>query len=160
MRVIATAVAIAALALGGVAAVSAQPPAPTVTVTASETTLDVGVSGPLAPGPTRFEIVETGGEDLEIAIGALRPGVTLDQFTTALRSGDANAAIERVSLDGGASLSARNRRRVVTSTLGLTPRTSRSTSPVTIRATGRSSASPPAVSRTGRRLLAPTPGCG
>lgn len=113
MRV-AIVVVLAALVLGLEAVVSAQAPAPLVTVTASETTLTVGVSGTLAAGPTRFEIVKAGREELEIAIAALRPGVTLDQFTTTLQGGDPEAVIELVYLDGGASLSARDRRRAVT----------------------------------------------
>lgn len=121
MRVAAI-VVLVALALGVTAAVSAQGPAPSVTVRASETTLTVGVSGSLAAGPTRFEIVKAGGGDLEIAIGALRPGVTLAQFTSALRRGDGSGALELAHLDGGTSLSARDRRRAVT--LDLRPDTS------------------------------------
>jgi hypothetical protein len=94
--------------------VSAQGPAPTVTVTAGETTLNVGVSGPLAAGPTRFEVVKEGRGPREIAFGALRPGVTLGQFTATLQGGDPEAAIELVHLDGGASLSPRSQRRAVT----------------------------------------------
>jgi hypothetical protein len=101
------------LALGVAAAVSAQGPAPTVTITATATSLNVGTSGPLDAGPTRFEVVRAGGESAEIAIGALRPGVTLDQFTTTLERED-EAAIELVHLAGGASISAPSRRRVVT----------------------------------------------
>jgi hypothetical protein len=105
---------LAAIALGVAAAVSAQGPAPTVTVTASETALNVGVSGPLEAGPTRFEVVRAGDAPAEIAIGALRPGVTLDQFMTTVQGGDPEAAIELVNLDGGASVSPPTRRRAVT----------------------------------------------
>jgi hypothetical protein len=121
MRVAAVLVTLVALALG-VAAVTAQQPAPTVTVTASETTLTVGVTGSLAAGATRFEVVKTGGDELEIAIAALRPGVSLGQFTTMLRDGDPEAAIDLVYLDGGANLSAQHRRRAVT--LDLRPNSS------------------------------------
>jgi hypothetical protein len=114
VRVTAIVVILAALAFGVAVAVSAQGPVPSVTVTASETTLNVGVSGPLAAGPTRFEIVKAGRGPLEIAFGALRPGVTLDRFTTALRGRDPEAAIGLVHLDGGASLFPRERRRAVT----------------------------------------------
>lgn len=120
MRVAAI-VVLVALALGVTAAVSAQGPAPSVTVRASETTLTVGVSGSVAAGPTRFEIVKAGGGDLEIAIGALRPGVTAAEFTASLR-GDPDEALELADLDGGTSLSARDRRRAVT--LDLRPDTS------------------------------------
>jgi hypothetical protein len=114
MRVTAILVALAALALGVAAAVSAQGSAPTVNIAASANSLNVGATSPLASGPTRFEIAKTGGGDLEITIGALLPGVTVDEFTTALRGGDANAAIELVHLDGGASLTAREQRRALT----------------------------------------------
>jgi hypothetical protein len=104
---------LAALALGVAAAVSAQGPAPTVTVTASATALSLDMSGPLQAGPTRFEVVRAGDAPAEIAIGALRPGVTLDQFMAAVQ-GDPEDAIELVNLDGGASVSPPTRRRGVT----------------------------------------------
>jgi hypothetical protein len=114
LRVLA-AVAVAAGALvTAVAAVLAQQRAPTVTITASESSLTVGVTGQLAAGPTRFEVVKTGGEELEISIAALRPGVTLEQFTATLRGRNPEAAFELVYLDGAVALSARERRRAVT----------------------------------------------
>jgi hypothetical protein len=54
--------------------------------------------------------------ELEIAIAALRTGVTVDQFTAALRQ-NAEASIELIHLDGGASLSAADERRAVTMSL-------------------------------------------
>jgi hypothetical protein len=117
MRTAVIVAAVAAIALGAAGAGLAQQPPPTVTVTASETTLMVGATSPLAAGPTRFEIVNTGREELEIAIAALRPGVTRAQFTAALQGGDPEAAIELVHLDGGANLAARDQRRVVTLSL-------------------------------------------
>ena len=113
MRVAAVVLAAVLVALGVAAAVSAQAPAPTVPITASETTLNVGVTGPLAAGPTRFEVTNDGGDELEITIGSLRPGVTLAQFTAALRS-DPDTAIELAHLEGGVALSADQRRRAVT----------------------------------------------
>jgi hypothetical protein len=104
---------LATVALGVAAAVSAQGPAPTITVRATETSLNVGVSGPLQAGPTRFEVVSGDGRPAEVAIGALRPGVTLDEFTTTLQRDD-EGAIELVHLDGGASVSPPSRRRAVT----------------------------------------------
>jgi hypothetical protein len=114
MRVAAVVLAAVLVALGVAAAVSAQAPAPTVAIEASESSLNVGVSGPLAAGPTRFEVANTGGDDLEITIGALRPGVTLAQFTDALRSGDPESGIDLVHIDGGASLTASQESRAVT----------------------------------------------
>lgn len=113
MRVVVVVLAAVVVALGVAAAVSAQAPAPTVPITASETTLNVGVTGPLAAGPTRFEVTNEGGDELEITIGALRPGVTLEQFRAALRS-DPESAIELVHIDGGAALTADQQRRAVT----------------------------------------------
>jgi hypothetical protein len=117
MRIAAIVAAVAVLALGAAGAGLAQQSPPIVTVTASETTLMVGVTGLVAAGPTRFEIVKSGGEELEIAIAALKPGVTRAQVTAALQGGDPEAAIELVHLDGGASLSAGDQRRAVTLSL-------------------------------------------
>jgi hypothetical protein len=98
-----TAVLAVGLAVTGV--VSAQGTPPTVTVTAGGATLTVAPPGPLSSGPTRFEFVRTSGEP-EITVAALRAGVTVEQFTTALRSDPSGSdAIELVHLDGGASLS-------------------------------------------------------
>jgi hypothetical protein len=120
MRIAVIVATVAALALGAAGVGVAQQPLPTVPVTASGTTLTVGATSPLAAGPTRFEIAKAGGDEMEINIAALRPGVTLEQFTAALQ-GDPEAAIELVHLDGGASLSAGNQRRAVT--LSLRPNT-------------------------------------
>lgn len=114
MRVVAVVLAAVVVAFGVAAVVSAQAPAPTVAIEASESTLSVNVSGSLAAGPTRFEVTNAGGDDLEIAIGALRPGATLAQFTTALRSGDPDAALDLVHLDGGVSMAADQESRAVT----------------------------------------------
>lgn len=62
----------------------------------------MGGTAPLAAAPTRFEVVKAGGEELEIAIAALRPCVTREQFTASLQRGDPAAAIELVHVDGGA----------------------------------------------------------
>jgi hypothetical protein len=113
MRRIALAAAIMAASLGVAAAGKAQTPPPNVTITASETTLTVGATSPVAPGPTRFEIVNPSSQELEITIAALREGVTPAEFTTTLRS-DPDAAIEMAYLDGGASLTTRDARRPVT----------------------------------------------
>jgi hypothetical protein len=116
MRLVAVVTAVATVALAAAAVVYAQTPAPTVTITASESSLSVGATSPLAAGPTRFEVVKSGEGELEIAIAALRTGVTVDQFTAALRQ-NPDAAIELVHLDGGASLTAGEPRRAVTMSL-------------------------------------------
>jgi hypothetical protein len=98
-----------------VGAGAAQAP-PTVTVTVTESTLAVGATAPVAAGPTRFEFVRTDDSVPEIAVAALRPGVTLAAFSTALRSSP-DAAIEMIHIDGGASFSPGQARRVVTMNL-------------------------------------------
>jgi hypothetical protein len=115
MRAAAIVVVAGVLVLGLASSGLAQGTPPTVTITASPTTL--AVSGPTAippAGPTRFEIVKSGGDELEIAIAALRPGVSLDQFLEALRIPDSVASLDLVYLDGGASFTAGQERRAVT----------------------------------------------
>lgn len=116
MRVAVTIAAVAGLCLVGVGVGVAQAPAPTVTVTVSESSIAVGATSPVAAGPTRFEVVSSDQKEAEVSIGALRPGVTLDAFTAALRS-DPDSAIEMAHLDGGASLAAGQASRAVTFSL-------------------------------------------
>jgi hypothetical protein len=108
--------AVVGLSLLVVSAGAAQAPPPTVTVTATESALTVGAAGPLAAGPTRFEFVNSGAGAPDITIGALRPGVTLAAFTSALRS-NPGAAIELVNIDGGATFAPGQGRRAVTMNL-------------------------------------------
>jgi hypothetical protein len=115
MRVVVLAAALASLSLVAVSA-SAQAPPPTVTVTVTESTLTVGAAGPLAAGPTRFEIVRADDGTPEIAVAALRPGVTVAEFSAALRSSP-DAAIEMIHIDGGATFSPGQARRAVTMNL-------------------------------------------
>jgi hypothetical protein len=112
MRVVGLVAAVVGLFLVAVSA-SAQAPPPTVTVTVSESALSVGTTGPLAAGPTRFEFVNSDGGAPELAIAALRPGVTVAAFSAALRSSP-DAAIEMIHLDGGASLAPGEASRAVT----------------------------------------------
>jgi hypothetical protein len=114
MRVAAVVLAAVLVALGVAAAVSAQAPAPTVAIGASESTLNVGITGPLQAGPTRFEVTNEGGDEMEISIAALRPGVTPEQFTAALRTPSSEGAIELVHIDGGVALTADQERAAVT----------------------------------------------
>jgi hypothetical protein len=113
MRVAGLIVAVVGLCLVGVGVGAAQTPPPTVTVTVTESSLTVGATGPLAAGPTRFDIVSSDRNAAEVTIGALREGVTVDEFTTALRSSP-DAAIELAHLDGGASLSPGQANRALT----------------------------------------------
>jgi hypothetical protein len=114
LRVLAVVAVAAGVLVTALAAVLAQQRAPTVTITASETSVNVSVTGQLAAGPTRFEVVKTGGDELEVSIGSLRPGVTREQFTAALRGRNPEAALELVYVDGGATVFRGERRRVVT----------------------------------------------
>jgi hypothetical protein len=115
MRAAVLMAAVVGLSLVAVSAGAAQAP-PTVTVTVTESTLTVGAAGPLASGPTRFEFVNADGGAPELAVAALRPGVTLGAFSAAVRSSP-DAAIEMVHLDGGASFSPGQARRIVTMNL-------------------------------------------
>jgi hypothetical protein len=107
MRAVVLAVALAGLSLVAASAGSAQAP-PTVTVTVTESSLTVGATGPLAAGPTRFEFVNSDGGAPELAVAALRSGVTFDAFSAALRS-NPDAAIELIHLDGGATFAGARR---------------------------------------------------
>jgi len=113
MRVAVSIAAVVSLCLVGVGVGAAQAPPPTVTVTVSESSLAVGATGPLAAGPTRFDVVSSDDSEAEVSIGALRAGVTVDAFTAALRS-NPDDAIEMAHLDGGASLAAGQASRAVT----------------------------------------------
>jgi hypothetical protein len=115
MRVAVFIVAVLGLSIVAAGVGAAQAP-PAITVTVTESTLTVGTTGPVPAGPTRFEFVNSGAGAPELAIGALRPGVTLAAFTAALQ-GDSDAAIEMVHIDGGASFSPGQDRRVVTMNL-------------------------------------------
>jgi hypothetical protein len=117
MRFIAVLAGVLVLCLGGAALVSAQGTPPTVTVTAGGTTLTVTPAGPLDAGPTRVEFVRTSGEP-SLSIAALRPGITVEAFTAAIRRSD-EEALEMVYLDAGADLNADQTRSV--STVSLRP---------------------------------------
>jgi hypothetical protein len=108
MRVAGLIAAVVGLCLVGVGVGAAQAPPPTVTVTVSASSLTVGATGPLASGPTRFNFVNSDGGAPEVTIAALRPGVTVDAFSTALRS-NPDAAIEMAHLDGGATFGGASR---------------------------------------------------
>lgn len=120
MRLAAGLAALAAFAGAGVAAGPAQESPPTVTLTVDVQRLDVGATGQLQAGPTRFEVVNAGDRDIEISIAALPPGVTAEQAEAAVRR-DPNEALELFHLVASAALIDGERRRVVT--LALEPDT-------------------------------------
>jgi hypothetical protein len=117
MRFAAVLAGVLVVCLGGAALVSAQGSPPTLTVTAGGSTLTVTPAGQLAAGPTRVEFVRTSGEP-SLSVAALRPGVTVEAFTAAIRSSD-DEALELVYLDAGADLNADQTRSV--STISLRP---------------------------------------
>jgi hypothetical protein len=116
MRVAVSIAAVVGLCLVVAGVGAAQGPPPTVTVMVTESSLTVGATGALASGPTRFDVVSSDEKAAEVAIGALRPGVTVDAFTAALRS-NPDEAIELAHLDGGASLAEGQASRAVTMSL-------------------------------------------
>lgn len=116
MRAAFVSLAVVGLLLAAVGVGSAQAPPPTVLVTANDGSLTVGTTGPLPAGPTRFEYVAAGGPPPEIAVAALRPGVTVAQFSDALRS-DPGVALELVHIDGGVTFNPGQERFVQTFSL-------------------------------------------
>jgi hypothetical protein len=96
------AVAVLSLAVAGM--VSAQGTPPTITVTAGGGALTVTPAGSPAAGPTKINFVRTAGEP-SLSVGWLRPGVTVDAFTAALRRSD-DDALELIHLQAGTDLSA------------------------------------------------------
>ncbi len=83
-------------------AATAQAPVPTVEVTASRGAISVTPAGPIAAGPTRFEFSRTGGGDIEAYLATLRPGVSVDELSRALR-GSPDEALALVFLEAGAA---------------------------------------------------------
>ena len=104
MRFAAVLAGVVVMCLGAAALVSAQATPPTITVTAGGSTLTVTPAGTLAAGPTRIEFVRTAGEP-SLSIGALKPGVTVEAFTAALRRSD-DEALGMIDIDAGADLNA------------------------------------------------------
>lgn len=102
MRVAASVAAVAAIAGAGVTAGLAQEPAPTVSITAGPGRLEVAASGPLPAGPTRFAVQGT-GEDAEVLIAQLRPGVDRDTAVATLRR-NPDAALDLVHVVGSVAL--------------------------------------------------------
>lgn len=81
---------------------SAQTPVPTVEVTATQSTVTLTPSGPIAAGPTRFAYDGKG----ELNLATLRAGVTVDQLRTTL-SRNLEAGLSLVFLEANAPESGR-----------------------------------------------------
>ena len=122
------AAAVGALAaIAAVAAVAtAQQPVPTVAVTASPTAVAAQAAGPLAAGPTHFQINRAANRNgLSVYFALLVPGVSLQDLQAALRRDDrtrGSEALGMVSIRSSVSLSGSETRKDVTFTLkpGLT----------------------------------------
>lgn len=107
---------VAALGTGAAVAL-AQQPVPTLPVTASPTAVAVQAPGPVAAGPTRFEVTRQGNKDLSVYFILLNAGVSQQEFQAALRRDDqtgGESAVGLVSIPGSVSVSGRETRRAVT----------------------------------------------
>jgi hypothetical protein len=104
----------------------AQAPVPTVTIDASPTAVSVSATGPLAAGPTRFDMVRpAGGKDVDVYIALLVPGVTVDQLAQKLSEEDktgGEASLGLVSIQASAAITGKDTHRALTFTVkpGLT----------------------------------------
>lgn len=109
MRVrLAVAGAIVALGLGiGSLSATAQNAAPTVTVNASTAATTLDNPGPLAAGPTTFNIVRAGNYTTAVYVVLLVPGISLDEILATLASEDGkdeSSALGQVSIQGSISI--------------------------------------------------------
>ncbi len=118
MRARVVAVATVVLLGVGAALAVAQQPVPTVTVNASPTAVSVAAPGPLAAGPTRFEVVRPESRDGHAVYFALLvPGVSLEQLQAALTSDrrtGGTSAIGLVSIQAAIGLEPGQTRRAAT----------------------------------------------
>jgi hypothetical protein len=100
---------------------SAQQPVPTVAVTASPTAVALQPAGPLAAGPTRFQISRAASRTgLSVYFAVLVPGFTLQDVQAALRRDDrtrGSQSLGMVSIVSSVTLSGSETRRDVTFTL-------------------------------------------
>jgi hypothetical protein len=113
--------------IAAVAAVAmAQQPVPTVAVTASPTAVAVQPAGPLAAGPTHFQINRAASRTgLSVYFALLVPGVSLQDLQAALRRDDrtrGSQSLGMVSIQSSVSFSGSDTRKDVTFTIkpGLT----------------------------------------
>lgn len=109
------------VAVGAVTAAiaGAQQPAPTVAVTASPTSLTVA-PGPVAAGPTRFEVTRQGNKDISVYFLLLLQGTSVEDFQRAIAQDDrtgGEAALGLVSIQGSVSIAAAEASRGFTFTL-------------------------------------------
>jgi uncharacterized cupredoxin-like copper-binding protein len=119
---VAVAVAGAVAAVAVVAAIaSAQSPVPTVAVTASPTAVALQPAGPLAAGPTRFQVSRAATRTgLSVYFAVLVPGVTFQDLQAALRRDDrtqGSQSLGMVSIVSSVTFSGSETRRDVTFTL-------------------------------------------
>jgi hypothetical protein len=115
------------VSLGVVATVAvAQQPVPTVTINAGADAVAVAAAGPVAAGPTRFEVVRPASRSgHSVYVALLVPGVSLEQFQQTLerdRRQRSEAAIGLVSIQAAIALEGGQTRRAATFTVkpGLT----------------------------------------
>jgi plastocyanin len=115
-----------ALALG-VGLATAQTPVPTVTLTANPAGATLDPGGPIAPGPTRLNVVRPAGvtKDLDAYVALLVPGVTPQQLLQAIADDDktnGESALGLVSIQASVELPSGVDQRAVTFTVkpGLT----------------------------------------
>jgi uncharacterized cupredoxin-like copper-binding protein len=112
-------------ALAGIAAVAAvataQQPVPTVAVTASPTAVAVQPAGPLAAGPTHFQINRAQNRNgLSVYFALLVPGVSLQDLQAALLRDDrtrGSQSLGMVSIQSSVAFSGTETRKDVTFTL-------------------------------------------
>jgi hypothetical protein len=108
----------------GVATAVAQQPVPTVAVSASPTAVAVQAAGPLAAGPTRFDITRQGNKDVGVYFALLNQGVSLPELQAAIARDGRNgeSALGLVWIQASVSLTASEPRHAVTVNLrpGLT----------------------------------------
>ena len=110
-----------ALAIG-VGLATAQTPAPTVTLTANPAGATLDPGGPIAPGPTRLNVVRPAGftKPVNAYVALLVPGVSVDQLRQSLARDDQSqgeASLGLVSIQASAALPAGVDRRAVTFTV-------------------------------------------
>jgi hypothetical protein len=108
--------------IAAVAAVAtAQQPVPTVAVTASPTAVALQPAGPLAAGPTRFQISRAASRTgLSVYFAVLVPGYTFQDVQAALRRDDrtrGSQSLGMVSIVSSVAFSGAETRRDVTFTL-------------------------------------------
>jgi hypothetical protein len=115
--------AIVAVGVGAAIAV-AQQPVPTVAMSASPTAVAVQAAGPLAAGPTRFDITRQGDKDVGVYVALLNQGVSLPELQAAIvRDGrNGESALGLVWIQASVSLTASEPRHAMTFNLrpGLT----------------------------------------